>query len=190
VSTFEQAQAEASPSIQPRRSLRLLYLVRGAFAVVWAVAFIVAGNQLDAVTIALLIVYPAVDVMSSGYDAVTHRATGPATMQWVNAVISTVALIGLVVASTQDNGWVLHAFGAWATISGVIQLIVAVRRRQQFGAQWAMLISGGLSTLAGIAFNVMAGADQPQLSTLGGYALLGGIFFLVNSFLLRRQERS
>jgi hypothetical protein len=189
VSTVDQAPSAINSPSRAQRALWPLYFVRGAFALVWAAAFTASGDQLTAATVTLLIVYPAIDVISSAYDASTHRTTGPATMQWVNAAISTVALIGLAVASTQNTAWVLHVFGAWATVSGLMQLIVALRRRRQLGTQWASLISGGLSTVVGITFNVMAGSHHAQLSMLSGYAFLGGLFFLVDGFLLRRRHR-
>jgi uncharacterized membrane protein HdeD (DUF308 family) len=189
MSIVDRTQSELGSSGRTRHSPAYLYIVRGIIAVVWAGAFAAVSGHLTAAAITLLVIYPAIDVAASVYDAVKDRATGLATTQWVNAVVSTAALIGLAVAGSRDNAWVLHAFGVWATVSGLIQLFVTLRRRQQFGTQWAMLISGGLSTLAGIAFNVAAGAHDPKLSMLSGYALLGGILFLVDGFMLRRRPQ-
>jgi uncharacterized membrane protein HdeD (DUF308 family) len=77
-------------------------------------------------------------------------------------------------------------WGAWAVTAGLVQLIVAVRRRE-LGGQWAMIASGGISVLAGLSFLRQAGAPDPSLSSLAGYALLGGIFFLVSALRLRRN---
>jgi uncharacterized membrane protein HdeD (DUF308 family) len=54
------------------------------------------------------------------------------------------------------------------------------------GGQWPMILSGGLSVLAGSSFVAMASAPDPSLAALAGYATVGGIFFLVSALRLRR----
>jgi hypothetical protein len=49
-----------------------------------------------------------------------------------------------------------------------------------------MILSGGLSVLAGAAFVAMASSPGTTLAGLAGYALLGGIFFLVSALRLGR----
>ena len=66
----------------------------------------------------------------------------------------------------------------------MIQLAVGVSRRR-LGAQWPMILSGGISTLAGTSFILQAAGDDASLRSLAGYALLGGIFFLISAMRLR-----
>ena len=182
-------EAPALPDRSPSAvtALRGLYLVRATAAVAWAAAFAAIANGLDGPTVALLIAYPAIDVVASLYDARTQRSSGATTVQHVNAAISAAALVGLAAASAASSSAVLHVFGTWATVSGLVQLFVALRRRGRLGRQWAMLLSGGLSTLAGVSFNVAAASEDPKLSVLAGYAGLGGVLFLVSALLLRRR---
>jgi hypothetical protein len=49
-----------------------------------------------------------------------------------------------------------------------------------------MILSGGISVLAGTSFIAGASASNPKLTNIGGYAVLGGIFFLVSALRLRR----
>jgi hypothetical protein len=67
-------------------------------------------------------------------------------------------------------------------------LIVAVRRRTM-GGQWPMILSGGISVLAGANFVIGASAANPSLSNVAGYAVLGGIFFLVSALRLGRAAK-
>jgi uncharacterized membrane protein HdeD (DUF308 family) len=76
-------------------------------------------------------------------------------------------------------------WGTWAIVAGVLQLVVALRRRGM-GGQWPMIASGALSTLAGASFIAMASADDPTVGVVAGYAVLGGIFFLASALRLRR----
>jgi uncharacterized membrane protein HdeD (DUF308 family) len=79
-------------------------------------------------------------------------------------------------------------WGAWAVLAGVVQLVVALRRRR-LGGQWAMILSGGISTVAGASFIAMASGDDPSLTSLAGYAVLGGVFFLISAIRLGRVAR-
>jgi hypothetical protein len=58
---------------------------------------------------------------------------------------------------------VLHVWGAWAVVAGLVQLIVGVTRRKM-GGQWPMIASGGISVLAGASFIVGASADNLTLT--------------------------
>jgi uncharacterized membrane protein HdeD (DUF308 family) len=78
--------------------------------------------------------------------------------------------------------WVLDVFGAWAILSGLLQLGTAVRRWKQFGAQWAMVLSGAQSALAGAFFIVQASAPMPPaVVKVAGYAAVGAFYFLVSA---------
>jgi uncharacterized membrane protein HdeD (DUF308 family) len=83
---------------------------------------------------------------------------------------------------------VLRVWGSWAIVSGLVQLIVSIARRRM-GGQWPMILSGGLSVLVGGGFITVAGADDPSLAGLAGYAALGGIFFLVSALRLGRSAK-
>lgn len=49
-----------------------------------------------------------------------------------------------------------------------------------------MILSGGISVIAGSGFIVMAGGPNAALTGVCGYALLGGIFFLISAIRLHR----
>ena len=95
---------------------------------------------------------------------------------YVNIAISLIAAAGLVVVVPSGVPAALRVWGAWAVVAGLVQLIVALRRRQ-LGGQWAMIVSGSISTVAGISFFLQAAAPHASLSTLAGYARLGATSF-------------
>jgi uncharacterized membrane protein HdeD (DUF308 family) len=167
-----------------RSFLRRIALVRGAIALAWAVALVLAGGHLGGATTALVIAYPAIDVVASLADARDTRTA----VQWLNATISAAALIALAVATTASTEATLRVFGAWALISGAVQLAVALHRRRRVPGQLAMMLSGGISVLAGVAFVSMASADDASLSGLAGYATLGAVFYGVSAWRLQRPE--
>ena len=136
----------------------------------------------------LLFLYPAFDVVSAVVDARSARADGPVKGLHANIAVSSLAAVGIAVASASGVADVLRVWGAWAVTSGLVQLLVGVARRPM-GGQWAMIVSGGISVLAGATFIRSASQDDPSLTTLAGYATLGGIFFLVSALRLPRSTQ-
>ncbi|MFD0023444.1 hypothetical protein [Streptomyces sp. NPDC058382] len=167
-------------------ALRKLYFLRFAFAAVWAGLLFATADTLGPLSATLLVIYPLFDVACAVVDVRSARTLGgPVRGLYANIALSTLTGIGLAVAATSGIPAVLRVWGIWAVTAGIVQLVVgAVRRR--LGGQWAMIISGGISTLAGASFFAQAGKDGATLSNLAGYAFLGGVFFLVSALRLKR----
>ncbi|MFC0431949.1 hypothetical protein [Kutzneria buriramensis] len=181
------ATAAVDGGIAP--SLRRLYFIRFGFAIVWAGLLVVTGSTVNPLSVTLLVLYPVFDVAAAVVDARSSRSTKPVPGLYVNIAISLLAAIGLAVAVSAGIPGVLRVWGAWAILSGLVQLAVGLTRRK-LGGQWPMIISGAISTLAGASFILQAGQQGAGLSTLAGYATLGGIFFLVSALRLGRAVKA
>jgi uncharacterized membrane protein HdeD (DUF308 family) len=180
--------------------LRNLYFVRAAVSVVWValvallaanvtVANATVANAPSVVAVVLLAVYPAWDVAATFFDI---RATGSASShltQYVNIVVGVATVVAILIALAFGLTPGLIVFGAWAFASGAVQLILGLRRRRPLGGQWPMIISGGLSVLAGISFVATSGAPKTSLATLAGYSAFGAFWYLVGGILLIRSAR-
>ncbi|MEU0095329.1 hypothetical protein [Kribbella sp. NPDC006257] len=167
-------------------SLRNLYYVRFGFAVAWAALLALTASKLGPISIALLVIYPLVDVAAAVIDFRSSGAVRPRGPLRLNIALSLLAAIGLAVAATDGIPSVLRVWGTWAITAGIVQLIVAIQR-YRLGGQWPMILSGGISALAGTGFIVQAGGTKPSLTSLAGYATLGGIFFLISAIRLHRS---
>jgi len=185
-----QTSAPAPAATGERSFLLRLYLSRGALALAWALAFAGAHEDVDAVATTLLVAYPLIDAVSSLLD---HRATPNGPERRViafNGVLSALAAVALGIAGADGVAPVLHVFGAWAIVSGTAQVIVGVRRRgPELGKQWPTLISGRLSFLVGITYNIQAVRDNPSLEVLSVYATGGGVWFMLQALLLGWKSR-
>jgi uncharacterized membrane protein HdeD (DUF308 family) len=174
-------------------TLRRLYFVRFGFALVWATLLFPTASSINLLTAVLIVLYPAFDVAAAAVDARSARvnvadgsASGSAPGLYVNIAISALTAVGLAVALTSGIPAVLRVWGAWAVVAGMVQLLVAIRRRR-LGGQWAMIVSGAISVLAGVSFFLMASGAGASLANVAGYALLGGVFFLVSALRLGRN---
>jgi uncharacterized membrane protein HdeD (DUF308 family) len=148
----------------------------------------VIGSSVGPVSATLIVLYPLFDVAAAIVDARSSGASGSTRLLYVNIAISTLAAIGMAVGLASGIPAVLRVWGVWAIVAGIVQLVVALTRRTM-GGQWAMILSGGISVLAGTSFYLQAAAEGQTLSQVAGYAVLGGIFFLVSAIRLGRAAK-
>ncbi len=82
-------------------------------------------------------------------------------------------------------------FGVWAISAGLFQLLTGARR-WRLGAQWAMVLSGAQSMLAGAFFLKRAtDAAVPGVADIAPYAAFGAFYFLVSAIWMTvKQLRS
>ncbi|RAY14579.1 hypothetical protein DPM19_12460 [Actinomadura craniellae] len=173
-------------------ALRRLYFVRFAFAAVWAALLFPASTTEGPLLTALLVSYPLFDAAAVFWQLRSkQRAPGAQVAERINVVVSVVVAIALGWASTVSIAAALAVWGAWAVGSGIPQLLAAVRQRRS-GGQVPQMLSGGMSALAGAAFLAQGLRGADDIAGVGGYALLGGIFFLISairlSVLLRKAS--
>jgi uncharacterized membrane protein HdeD (DUF308 family) len=91
------------------------------------------------------VLYPLFDAAAAAVDARTGSSS-PTAGLYSDLAISLPAAVGLGIVAASGVPAVLRIWGAWALLSGLVQLIVGLRRRT-LGGQWPMMISGGLSVL-------------------------------------------
>lgn len=160
--------------------------MRAVLALAWAAAFVIAvgskvpstGSDVPVAAAALLASYPVIDIVASIAGALGTGASGRVLR--VNAAIGVLAVVAIGAAAFgADAGATLVAFGAWAAVSGAIQLGVAVHLRRTQGRQLPMIVSGALSTIAGLGFVASAGTDGAHLAVVGGYMALGAVLYLL-----------
>ncbi len=174
-------------SPQFRTALRTLYFARFAFALVWAALLFLASGVGGPLLTVLLIVYPLADAAAVFWQL---RSEGPAQAsrapESINVVLSVVAAVALGWVSTVSIAAVLTVWGIWAITSGIVQLVAAVLRRG-VGGQVPLIVSGAISVLAGSAFIAQSFQGASSAAGVGGYAILGGILFLVAALRLRTR---
>lgn len=172
--------------IETAKSLRTLYFTRAAFSIIWVllVSFLAKTNA-TAATI-LFIIYPAWDALATFFDIKANPGATNKTPQYVNMGISIITTIVVIFVLQKGIPEALITFGAWAWLTGLIQLILGLRRRKQMGGQWPMILSGGQSMLAGGSFIYMAHEPNQGITTLAGYAAFGAFYFLLSAFRLSK----
>jgi uncharacterized membrane protein HdeD (DUF308 family) len=166
------------------RWLKKYYFVRAAFSIAWVVAAVSVARHSWGIAAALLVAYPVWDALANLADGSRSGGLARNRTQAANVLVS-LAVATAVAVALPDMNRVLGVFGAWAILSGLLQLGTALRRWKAHGAQWAMVLSGAQSALAGGVFIFQASTPAvPSIATVAGYAGFGGFYFLVSALSL------
>jgi uncharacterized membrane protein HdeD (DUF308 family) len=101
-------------------------------------------------------------------------AAGLVTFFWTGA--ATIAILSII--------------AAWSVITGVFEVVSAIRLREEIEGEWLLLISGVLSVLFGVALVIWPVAGLLAVTwMIGAYAIVFGFLLTVLGFRLRGMSR-
>jgi uncharacterized membrane protein HdeD (DUF308 family) len=163
-------------------------LLRGIVAIIFGV---IALLWPEFATVALIFIFGAyaiTDGILSVANAWTNRTTNP---NWWLIFLEGIAGItaGFVVFFLPDFAAfaVIYLIAAWALITGVLELVTAVRLRKEIQNEWALGLSGILSILLGIFLVIWPALGIVAVVwAVGIYAIIFGALMIYLSFLVRR----
>jgi uncharacterized membrane protein HdeD (DUF308 family) len=162
--------------------LKSYYFTRFAVSAAWVAIASTVAPHLPALAAVLLVGYPLWDAVANYLDASRSGGLGRNKSQLLNVVVSVVTAAAVAVALGRSNNAMLQVFGLWAGLAGLFQLVTAARRWSAFGAQWAMILSGAQSILAGgFMLKMAGGADPVGIANVAPYAAFGAFYFLVSA---------
>lgn len=165
--------------------LRSYYYLRFAVSAAWVAAAFTVAKSSPPLAAAMLVAYPAWDALANYIDAKRSGGLGRNKSQLLNFAVSIITAIAVAIALGHSMNGVLSVYGVWAAFSGILQLLTAVRRWKTNGAQWAMILSGAQSALAGVFFIKMAGGTEIiGITNVAPYAAFGAFYFLVSALWL------
>ena len=174
------------PTVQSSSGwLKRYYIARFFFSTVWVALAFTIGKDSPAIAAVMLVIYPVWDALANLVDGQRSGGLARNKTQLLNFIVSGLTALAVCATLGRSMGAVVVVFGVWAALSGLLQLATAVRRWKSFGAQWAMILSGAQSALAGVIFVSRAGApDISALTTVAPYAAVGAFYFLVSGIWL------
>lgn len=166
--------------------------LRGAIAILFGVLAI----AWPAVTLLSLAALFAAFALVGGavwtFGAIRHRKTDD--QWWVMLVLGLVSILAGAAAMLYPAMTMLVLvllFGANALVTGVMDLIIAVRVRRYIRGEWLLLLSGVVGIVFGLIvllFPLEAGVVALSL-VLGIYALVSGAMLLALSIRVRKWAR-
>ena len=163
-----------------------LILLRGICAILFGVlAFIWPGITL--LTLALL--YGIFALIEGGLALAAAIMGGAPAPRWWLAVAGLLGIaVGIltIMMPGMTAIFLVLFIAAWAIVSGIMQIVGAIRLRKEIDNEWMLVAAGAIS----VAFGVLV-ALQPVLGALslvfviGAYAIIYGIALVALAFRLR-----
>ena len=165
-----------------------LILLRGICGILFGVlTFIWPGISL--VTLVLLYgAYALVDGVLALIAAVKGGA--PAPRWWLALVGALGILAGLVAMALPGMTAIVLVLviAGWMVVTGVIQIVGAIRLRKEIDNEWWLVAAGAVSVLVGVFIAAAPGAGALGLLwIIGTYAIFFGVTLVGLAFRLRRH---
>ena len=162
-----------------------LVVLRGVAAVLFGLVALVWPGKTLVVLAIVFGVYALVDAAALGYAAYRSSAGArlPLVVQAVlSAVLGVIALFWPVAAIVA----LVFVVGVWAVVTGVAEIVTAIRLRAHISSEWLLVFVGALSVVFGLLlwFWPLEGA-QAIMFVIAMYAVIFGAVMAVAGFRLR-----
>lgn len=164
------------------RVLPALYGLRSVITIVWVGAFLLAepsspagGPEPGLRTLVAL--YPLIDAVASAVDFRTDTTPVSRIAHGLEMGVGTATAASLLLAPTWHSLTVV--IGIWGIATGVIQLLVALRRVRLVRGQMFMAVSGAGSVAAGVSFTTWSGNAHAFVGLLTQYATGGIVWYVI-----------
>jgi len=161
--------------------------LRGLFAVLFGVAAFVWPGLTLAVLVILWGTYAFVDgifTLVAAFRAAQMRMTWwPLVLEGILGIVAgVVAFIWPGITALA----LLYLIAAWALLTGIVEIIAAVRLRNVISGEWMLGLAGVLSIIFGVILIAAPGAGAlAVIWTIGAYAVIFGIVLIALAFRLR-----
>ena len=175
------------------------FLFRGVLALLLGIYALAFPMGAAFVFTALFAAYALVDGI---FSLISGLKGGNNRHHWFTLILSGIVGVGVGVIfflwpilSTAAYSLVkILMIAAWAAVTGVLQIVAAIRLRNEIRGEWLLGISGALSVVLGIAVFFIA-LSNPAVSVvavgwmIGFYALFAGFALIGLAFRLRKAAK-
>jgi uncharacterized membrane protein HdeD (DUF308 family) len=166
--------------------------LRGATAILFGIlALAWPGSALAAIVI-LFGAYAFVD----GVFALValFRGVGREGRFWT-LVLEAVVGIGIGILTIAQPALtalaLLYYVGAWSILTGILEIVAAIRLREEITGEWWLALAGVASLAFGILLFIAPGPAALAIAIwIGVYAIIFGVVLLMLAFRLRRHHLS
>jgi uncharacterized membrane protein HdeD (DUF308 family) len=190
-------QTTVSPEIESRVNVAALadrwwtLALRGVAALAFGIAAIVVP---DIGLLALVLLFGAFAIVDGSFNLVHATHGARPGRRWGVLVLEGTASI---VAGLLTFLWpgitaivLVLIIAAWAFVTGIFEVIAAVRLRKQIRYEWLLALSGVLAMALGVLMFLFPGAGALTVVIwVGAYAIVSGLLLLALAFRLRKWRK-
>jgi uncharacterized membrane protein HdeD (DUF308 family) len=160
-------------------------LVRGLAAVLFGVIAL-SGPSVETLVLTF-VAFALVDGIADVINSILNRNEGE---RWWLAVLRGVAGVvpGVLVLVRPQLGALrlLYTIAARALVTGILDIIKAIRMRKEIEGEWLLILVGLASVLFGLIAFARSGAGAPAVMPLiAGHALFVGVVLMLLAFQVR-----
>lgn len=160
------------------------FLIRGIIAILFGLAAVFWPGLTISTLVIVFGAYVLVDGVFAIIDGISGR--GDNTHWWVEILIGIAGIVAGIWAMTFPGLTaigLMYFIAAWWLVTGVLQIIYAIRVRREITNEWFLILTGVLSAILGIVFMLFPGSGALSLIwVIGIYAIFFGIMFILLAF--------
>lgn len=168
-----------------------LLLLRGLVAIVFALLTWAQPGVSLAALVLVFGIYVLADGLLGVWSAIAKRRDN---RHWWLLLLW--GLVGIVVGVMTFimpgiTGLVLLMYiAAWAMITGVLQIVAAIRLRKEIKGEWLLILSGLVSVAFGVLLFLQPGAGALAVAwIIAAYAFIFGVLMVLLAFKVRKLGR-
>ncbi len=162
--------------------------LRGAIAILFGLAALLRpGIALEA----LILLFGAYALVDGVFSIVgVFGGTRSGTPRWLLLIEGVASILAGLIAFFLPGLTailLLYLIAAWAIVTGISEIVMAIRLRKEIAGEWALIVGGAFSVLFGVILAVV-GPVVGLISLLwliGFYAVAFGILMLITAFSVR-----
>ena len=167
-----------------------LLAVRGVLAILFGLLALFSPM----IVVVSLLTFFSFFAILSGIFIITLALLGELDSRWLRLLEGLVFVaVGVLVFMNPASAaaGIMIFIAAWAIVSGLFQIMAAIRLRKVITDEWWMILSGVISIIFGIvlASNLLTGAAVLAMF-FGAFALLTGIFYIILAFRIKKFKLS
>jgi uncharacterized membrane protein HdeD (DUF308 family) len=164
------------------------FIIRGLVAVAFGVLAFLAPGWGIAVLVALFGAWALVDGVTGLVGGI--RSRGRDRSWWLSILEGIVGIVAGVFAflfPAAAAGALIFIIAAWAIVTGVFEIVAAIRLREQIKGEFWLGLAGVASILYGVVIYLFPAAGALSIVWLiGSFAIAFGVFLLILGWRLRR----
>ena len=166
------------------------FIIRGLVAVAFGVLAFLAPAWGIAVLVALFGAWALVDGVMGLVGGI--RSRGRDRSWWLSILEGIVGIVAGVFAflfPVAAAGALIFIIAAWAIVTGVFEIVAAIRLREQIQGEFWLGLAGVASILYGVVIFLFPAAGALSIVWLiGSFAIAFGVFLLILGWRLRRID--
>ena len=164
------------------------FIIRGIVAIAFGVLAFLAPAWGIAVLVALFGAWALIDGVTGLVGGI--RSRGRDRSWWLSILEGIVGIVAGVFAflfPVLAAGALIFIIAAWAIVTGVFEIVAAIRLRDQIRGEFWLGLAGVASILSGVVIYLFPAAGALSIVWLiGSFAIAFGVFLLILGWRLRR----